>query len=79
MNITLEINLIKQELEDIADENLITTIKSILKFARNKNHQSELPQFTIEEYIAKAQQSELDIKTGLVKDFSTLEKESDNW
>lgn len=79
MNISLEINLIKQELEDIADENLIATIKSILKFARNKNHQTELPKFTIEEYISRAQQSELDIKTGSVKDFQTLEKESDNW
>ena len=54
MNISLEINIIKKELEDIADENLIATIKSILKFARTKNHQTELPKFTVEEYISRA-------------------------
>ena len=54
MNISLEINIIKKELEDIADENLIAPIKSILKFAHTKNHQTELPKFTVEEYIARA-------------------------
>lgn len=73
MNIPLEINAIKKELDAISVENLITTIKSILKFARSKNTKIELHPFTIEEYVARAQQAEMDIKLGLVKDIETLE------
>lgn len=79
MNIQLEINSIKNELDAIADENLITTIKSILKFARSKNAKIKLHPFTLEEYLARAEKSELDIKMGLVQDIETFEKESDNW
>lgn len=79
MNIPLEINSIKNELDAIEDENLITTIKSILKFAHSKNAKIELHPFTLEEYVARAQQAEMDIKLGMVKDIDTLEKESDNW
>ncbi len=79
MNIQLEINSIKNELDAIADENLITTIKSILKFARSKNTKIELHPFTLEEYVARAQQAEIDIQMGLTKDIDVLEKESDNW
>ncbi len=79
MNIQLEINAIKKELDNIADESLITTIKSILKFARSKNAEIDLRPITIEEYLARAEKSELDIKMGLVQDIETFEKESDNW
>jgi hypothetical protein len=36
MNLQLEIKTIKKELDEIQDESLIQTIKSLLKFARKK-------------------------------------------
>ncbi len=79
MNIQIEINTIKKELEEIQDESLIQTIKSILKFARKKNYESRLKPMTTKEYRASAVASEKDIKAGRVKDIETIEKESDNW
>ena len=79
MNIQIEINTIKKELEEIQDESLIQTIKSILKFARKKNYESRLKPMTTKEYRARAVASEKDIKAGRVKDIGTIEKESDNW
>lgn len=79
MNIQLEINTIKKELEEIQDESLIQTIKSILKFARKKSYESRLKSMTKKEYIARAVASEKDIKAGRIKDIETIEKESDNW
>jgi DNA-binding transcriptional regulator YhcF (GntR family) len=79
MNIQIEINTIKKELEEIQDESLIQTIKSLLKFARKKNYESTLKPMTIKQYKARAEASEKDIKTGHIKDIETLEKESRNW
>lgn len=79
MNIQIEINTIKKELEEIQDESLIQTIKSILKFARKKSYESRLKPMTTIEYRARAVDSEKDIKAGRIKDIATIEKESDNW
>ena len=79
MNIQIEINSIKKELEEIQDESLIQTIKSLLKFARKKSYESKLKPLSIKEYKARAEASEKDIKAGRVKDIETLKKESDKW
>ena len=79
MNIQIEINSIKKELEEIQDESLIQTIKSLLKFARKKRYESKLKPMTLKTYKARAVASEKDIKSGRVKDIDTLEKESENW
>jgi DNA-binding transcriptional regulator YhcF (GntR family) len=79
MNIQIEINTITKELEEIQDESLIQTIKSLLKFARKKSYESRLKPMTIKEYKSRAEASEKDIKAGRVKKIEALEKESDNW
>ncbi len=79
MDIQIEINLIKKELEEIQDESLIQTIKSLLKFARKKSYESGLNPMAVKEYQARAEASENDIQAGRVKDIETLEKESDSW
>ena len=79
MDIQIEIDTIKRELEEIQDESLIQTIKSLLKFARKKTYESRLKPMTIKEYRGRAEASEKDIKAGRVKDIETLEEESDNW
>jgi DNA-binding transcriptional regulator YhcF (GntR family) len=79
MNLQIEINTIKKELEEIQDESLIQTIKSLLKFARKKSYESRLKPMSVKEYRARAEASEKDIKAGRVQDIEALEKESDNW
>ena len=79
MNLQAEINTIKRELEEIQDESLIQTIKSILKFARKKNYESKLKPMTLKKYKSRAEASEKDIKAGRIKDIEIIEKESENW
>ncbi len=79
MNLQLEIKTIKKELDEIQDESLIQTIKSLLKFARKKNYESTLKPLSVKAYIKRAEASEKDIKAGRVKEIEMLEKESDNW
>ena len=79
MDIQIEIDIIKKELEEIQDESLIQAIKSLLKFARKKNFESGLKPLSIKQYKARAEASEKDIKTGRVKDMDILTKEARNW
>ena len=79
MKLQAEINTIKRELEEIQDESLIQTIKSLLKFARKKSYESQLKPMTLKEYKRRAQSSEKDIKAGRIKDIEIIEKESENW
>ncbi len=79
MNLQLEINIIKKELEEMQDESLVQTIKSLLKFAHKKTYESTLKPMTTAQYRARATASEKDIKAGRVKDIEALGKESDAW
>lgn len=64
MNVSLEIKKIQKDLELIADENLINSIKSILEFAKKQKKDIVFKPFSIEEYKKRAEQSEEDIKMG---------------
>ena len=64
MNVSLEIKKIQKDLELIADENLINSIKSILEFAKKQKNEIVFKPFSVEEYKKRAEQSEEDIKMG---------------
>ena len=64
MNISVEIEQIQKDLELMQDENLISTIKTLLAFAKTQKKQSQFLPFSIEEYRNRAEQSEEDIKMG---------------
>ncbi len=64
MNVSLEIKKIQKDLELIADENLINSIKSILEFAKKQKNDIVFKPFSVEEYKKRAEQSEEDIKMG---------------
>ena len=62
MNVAIEIKKIQKELELVQDENLISSIKSLLVYAKKQEKKSFLKPFSIENYQKRAQQSEDDIK-----------------
>ena len=64
MNVSLQIKKIQKDLELIADENLINSIKSILEFAKKQKNDIVFKPFSVEEYKKRAEQSEEDIKMG---------------
>ncbi len=64
MNISVEIEQIQKDLELMQDENLISTIKSLLVFAKTQKKQNQFMPFSIEEYKNRVEQSEEDIKMG---------------
>lgn len=72
MNINLEINKIKHDLEELHDEKLIETVKTLLDFARKRIYESNLKPLSIEEYKERALKSEDDIKNGRVSNASDL-------
>lgn len=79
MNIQLEIDKIKNELNELQDENLIQTIQNILIYARKKTYESGLKPFSVEAYKKRAESSEKDIAEGRITDIDDLEKESQGW
>ena len=64
MNVTLEIKKIQKDLENLQDENLINSIKSILVFAKKQNKTTFFKPFSIDEYKKRAEQSEFEIEQG---------------
>ena len=72
MNINLEINKIKHDLEELHDEKLIETVKTLLDFARKRIYESGLKPMSLEEYKERALKSEDDIKNGRVSDATDL-------
>ena len=79
MNLQLEIKQLKKELDKIEDESLIQAIKSLLSFAKKRDYELHLKPMTIEEYKARIESSENDIKEGRVINIEDLKKESENW
>jgi len=72
MNISLEIDKIKNDLEELHDEKLIETVKSLLDFARKRIFESSLTPMRLEEYVERALKSEADIKHGRLTDADDL-------
>jgi hypothetical protein len=75
MNLTLEKQRIKQELDQINDESIILTIKKILGLVKVK----ELQPLTEEDIIARVMESEKCIAKGEFITLEELEKEMENW
>ena len=75
----MEIDKIRNELNELQDENLIQTIQNILIYARKKTYESGLKPFSAETYRKRAEASEKDIAEGRVSDIEDLENESQNW
>lgn len=72
MNISLEVNKIKHDLEELHDESLIETIKTLLNFARQRIYESGIKPISVEEYKNRALKSEEDIKMGRITDIDSL-------
>ena len=72
MNIPLEANKIKFELEELKDEALIETIKTLLSFARQCIYESNIKPISTEEYKNRALKSDEDIKIGRIIDIDNL-------
>lgn len=64
MNLALEIKKIQKDLEQLKDENLINSIKSLLNFAKKQNSNAVFQKMSVAEYKKRAEQSEEDIKLG---------------
>ncbi len=72
MNISLEINKIKHDLEELHDEKLIETVKTLLDFARKSQFEAGLKPMYVEEYKQRALKSESDIENERVTDVNDL-------
>lgn len=72
MNISFEINKIKHDLEELHDEKLIETVKTLLDFARKNRFEAGLRPMSVEEYKQRALKSESDIENGRVTDVNDL-------
>jgi hypothetical protein len=77
MNLSQEKQWIKDEIDKIEDESLLSALRNILDFARKK--ENPLGPLTAEDLRRRALESEEDIKNGRVMDLDTLKKESQEW
>ena len=75
MNLVLEKQRIKQELDMINDESIILTIKKILGLSAEYN----LKALTKEDILTRAIESEKAIKEGNILTLQELEAEMKNW
>lgn len=75
MNILLEKQKIKDELDQINDESILTAIKEILGIAKNKS----LPKLTQQDIINRAIESEKAIAEGRILTIEELEEEMKSW
>ena len=75
MNIVLEKQLIKQELDRINDESIILTLKRVLGLIPSP----PLSPLTQDALIARAMESESAIKKGQYITLDDLRQELDNW
>ena len=66
MDIQVEIQQLKHELDTINDVNLLRAIKSLLTYAKNKTPQESLKPMTMDELQERLDRSEQDIKDGKV-------------
>lgn len=62
MNLKAEIELIKQQLDEVEDEKLLSIIREVLAYGKRKSN--SLKSFTEEEYLKRYDESVKSIKTG---------------
>jgi len=79
MNLRAEKSLLKKELDKIEDEQLIKTIKELLKYANQSNEKRILKPFTEKQLIKRAKTSEKNIKSGSYTSVESLRKQVSNW
>ncbi len=79
MNITVEKNSIKKQLDSINDEHLIRAISEMIKYAKSSKTDSLLKPFTKSQVTKRALQSETDIKEGKITSLNKLKKEIKGW
>lgn len=72
MNISVEIAKIKHDLEELHDEKLIETVKTLLDFARKNIFDGNLKSLSVDEYRLRALKSEADIADGRITDAQDL-------
>jgi ribosomal protein S10 len=75
MNITIERQRIKEQLDNVSDENILNAIKKILGIQGNKY----LPKLTKEDMINRAVESEKAIAEERFSTIEQLEEEMKNW
>lgn len=75
MNLVLEKQQIKQEIDNLTDESILMSIKKLLGLAKERH----LSPISKDELIARALESEKDIREGNVISLEDLEKEMKNW
>ncbi|HLP18646.1 MAG TPA: hypothetical protein VK174_00015 [Chitinophagales bacterium] len=74
MNITVERNRIKEEIDNISDETVLNAIKKLLGLTSEA-----LPRLTEQDLIKRALESEKAISEGRVITIDDLEREMKNW
>jgi hypothetical protein len=77
MKLSEEKQWIKDEIDKIDDESLLSALRNIIDFARKKD--TTLAPLTMEDLKRRALESEEDIKNGRVIDFESLKKDSKEW
>jgi len=75
MNLVLEKQRIKQEIDELTDESILISIKKVLGLARQKHHSP----LSKEEIVARAIESEKAIKENKFISLDELEEEMKNW
>ena len=79
MNLLLEKQLIKTEIDSVNDEHLIRAIKEMLSYAKTNKEERFLKPFTKQQFIKRALTSEKDIKNGRTTSLKDLRKEVKTW
>lgn len=79
MNLTLEKQQIKTEIDAVDNEHLIRAIKEMLSYAKTNKEERYLKPFTKQQLIKRALISEKDIKEGRTTSLKDLRKEVKNW
>ncbi len=79
MNLLLEKQLIKTEIDSVNDEHLIRAIKEMLSYAKTNKEERFLKPFTKQQLIKRALTSEKDIKNGRTTSLKDLRKEVKTW
>lgn len=75
MNLILEKQKIKEEIDNLSDESILMSIKKLLGIAKEQH----LTLLSKEDLIARALESEQAIKEGRFTSLEDLEKEMKNW
>jgi len=79
MNLQIEKQRLKNELDDINDVRLIKAISELLNYAKQSTEERFLKPFTKQQLMKRALASEKDIAAGKTTGIKQLRKEVKNW